>query len=1340
MSGGGGSSSADLTALLDSIAGFTTIFEDLFSLEVTAANSAVVQAENASTSAAAAATSAASVSTLAADAADSANQAVTQAGNAVTEAISAQNNAAAAAASATAAAASASAAQAAATAAQSVQASLGTLYELTATGGTVTLTATQAGASIIWATGNLTSNLTVVVPATVHPFIMDNATTGTGTLTVQMTGGSASATVGQGNANQLFCDGSTGIYSVSSVSGLQFTGVKPISAATNTLTNQYQGAYTPMTNGGSTTFQVTLPTGATMGVGGAVFLDALSGKWSVAPASGNTADFGSAFAMNASDKAMFTWNGTSWRTTLYSNQNSPVFSQSLTVPVAYITGRAVLGGAADDGTTALQATTGRFTTSLTVPTMAVGDNSFNAANTAFVYAAIQALIGGAPGNLDTLNELAAAINDNTSFATTITNLIATKAAISGQTFTGQILAPSIVATGGYVSAYGWNNNTNNGMLYLSQNGANYLLWDGTNYNLPNGQLYIDSYEAWHTGNFTPGNYALLSATATFGGQVTGTASTYALRASNGSGTGQTTIGLFRAGAATDLKNWEIIAGADNSFGIRSINDAYSSAAYAIQVTRPSGYTLGAMVLMGNEGRVLVGNATDDTVTQMQVNSSLKVQRLGTVGQSILLAPDLANTNSNSTDTDNNIVSYSTTSNAKWLTFNATTDTLDTPLTAGTLGISFQIYSQTQAGFGSTGNLILNTSMTDDGLNKLQVYGGVRIFGTGKGITFPDGTQQTTAYAVTNPVINTYTPAAGTTVIATQTYGLGLVQVFEGGAYLVPGQDYTATTGNSITLTTAANGRNSYTVMTGALFNASNVIQPNVVVVPATVGSTSLTLPSSTMAGYLWIFQGGAWLQPNVDFTFNGGTAVTLLNAPTESTDSFTLVMLQPVSFANTATQTNVQNAQLTFALDTGVANAYAVTYIPAVGAPVNGMQLSFYVKTANTGASTLACNGGTAYPIYGNGHAALSGGELIAGGFVEVFFNSVLGAWILLENTGGAQQNAGNLNFIGEGARITGDMSNSTGPTWKNNLSFQSSVVNGSTAVNAVANGTGNNAQFSAFAASDPTNAAYATLAASTSAAGIYSGAFGTGVATPFVFSIAGSERMRIGTNGTLMIASTSNYSAGGYGSSSYYQIATTANSVRQIIQGHANNQGYGTLYVNGAEGGTSASALIFLNSSNTLVGSVTCTTTATAFNTTSDYRLKKNVVKMKGALDRLMKLRPSTYLFKHDEEAGVHEGFLAHELQEVVPSAVTGEKDAVRYDPVLKDGYDPKDVQPSDVVGVEEHLLIQAVDYSKLVPLLTAALQEANQRIEALEKDRDHMRKQIDSLIVHVEGLKRSK
>ncbi|SAL00534.1 hypothetical protein AWB80_07897 [Caballeronia pedi] len=70
----------------------------------------------------------------------------------------------------------------------------------------------------------------------------------------------------------------------------------------------------------------------------------------------------------------------------------------------------------------------------------------------------------------------------------------------------------------------------------------------------------------------------------------------------------------------------------------------------------------------------------------------------------------------------------------------------------------------------------------------------------------------------------------------------------------------------------------------------------------------------------------------------------------------------------------------------------------------------------------------------------------------------------------------------------------------------------------------------------------------------------------------------------------------------------------------------------------------------------------------------------------------------------------MAHELQEVVPLAVTGEKDALGdWYVIYRDGHDPADVKPEDVVSIEQEIVPQAVDYSKLVPLLGAALQEAH-------------------------------
>jgi hypothetical protein len=115
---------------------------------------------------------------------------------------------------------------------------------------------------------------------------------------------------------------------------------------------------------------------------------------------------------------------------------------------------------------------------------------------------------------------------------------------------------------------------------------------------------------------------------------------------------------------------------------------------------------------------------------------------------------------------------------------------------------------------------------------------------------------------------------------------------------------------------------------------------------------------------------------------------------------------------------------------------------------------------------------------------------------------------------------------------------------------------------------------------------------------------------------------------------------------------------------------------------------------SGTGVGSISVTTTNTAYNTSSDYRLKENVVDLDGAIDRLKRLPVHRFNFIVEPDTVV-DGFIAHEVQDIVPEAITGEKDAV------------------DDEGNPEY---QGIDQSKLVPLLTAALQEAVAKIESLE------------------------
>ena len=113
----------------------------------------------------------------------------------------------------------------------------------------------------------------------------------------------------------------------------------------------------------------------------------------------------------------------------------------------------------------------------------------------------------------------------------------------------------------------------------------------------------------------------------------------------------------------------------------------------------------------------------------------------------------------------------------------------------------------------------------------------------------------------------------------------------------------------------------------------------------------------------------------------------------------------------------------------------------------------------------------------------------------------------------------------------------------------------------------------------------------------------------------------------------------------------------------------------------------------NTDVGSIDVTTSSTSYNTSSDYRLKENVVSISDGITRLKTLKPKRFNFIADATKTV-DGFLAHEVT-AVPEAITGTKDEVDSD---------------------NNPIYQGIDQSKLVPLLTAALQEAVAKIEVLE------------------------
>ena len=174
--------------------------------------------------------------------------------------------------------------------------------------------------------------------------------------------------------------------------------------------------------------------------------------------------------------------------------------------------------------------------------------------------------------------------------------------------------------------------------------------------------------------------------------------------------------------------------------------------------------------------------------------------------------------------------------------------------------------------------------------------------------------------------------------------------------------------------------------------------------------------------------------------------------------------------------------------------------------------------------------------------------------------------------------------------------------------------------------------------------------------------------------------------------------------------VGTTSSSAKVTIQGSGdtlfarNTSASGFSIVARTDFTSSNGNLVALTTSGGIVGTITTNGSSTAYNTSSDYRLKENISPMTGALDKVSALKPVTYTWKVDGSAG--EGFIAHELAQVCPEAVAGTKDAVET-------VDDVDVE-GKVIGTKEVPKYQGIDTSFLVATLTAAIQELNAKVDA--------------------------
>jgi hypothetical protein len=192
------------------------------------------------------------------------------------------------------------------------------------------------------------------------------------------------------------------------------------------------------------------------------------------------------------------------------------------------------------------------------------------------------------------------------------------------------------------------------------------------------------------------------------------------------------------------------------------------------------------------------------------------------------------------------------------------------------------------------------------------------------------------------------------------------------------------------------------------------------------------------------------------------------------------------------------------------------------------------------------------------------------------------------------------------------------------------------------------------------------------------------------------AERMRITSGGHILANTTSVLDLG---SSTTSGINLNVNNI--IVASRSSGESLSLQRTN-SNGNI---ALFFKGTSS--VGSIAVDNSSTSFNTSSDYRLKENVVDLSDAITRVKQLAPKRFNFIVEPDETV-DGFLAHEAQTVVPEAVTG-----THNEVDDDG----------------NAVMQGIDQSKLVPLLTAALQEAIAKIETLETQNASLEARLTAL-----------
>lgn len=224
------------------------------------------------------------------------------------------------------------------------------------------------------------------------------------------------------------------------------------------------------------------------------------------------------------------------------------------------------------------------------------------------------------------------------------------------------------------------------------------------------------------------------------------------------------------------------------------------------------------------------------------------------------------------------------------------------------------------------------------------------------------------------------------------------------------------------------------------------------------------------------------------------------------------------------------------------------------------------------------------------------------------------------------------------------------------------------------------------------------------------------------------TERMRINSSGYVGMGSTGDTT---------HRLTLTAEQTtgKRCLLVHSINAGLACVVKNTSGTGAYDPFAFLIDGGNTQVGGIASGAGGTSFNTSSDYRLKENVDYTWDATTRLKQLRPARFNWISDDTDTLVDGFLAHEVEDIVPEAITGTKDATKTHTnvvreaggyILEEGVTEDDWIQGKEDGIYESDttwtasltkdVYQQIDQAKLVPLLVKTIQELEARITTLE------------------------